>query len=71
MKDFLNEYEVGYTLDPNNAEQLADKLIWMKDNPQAVSLMGEKALIIAKRFFDKDFLSNKMLDILVKVYESK
>ncbi|MCQ6960944.1 glycosyltransferase family 4 protein [Mucilaginibacter aquariorum] len=71
MKDFLNEHDVGFTLDPNNADQLADKLIWMKDNPEAVSLMGEKALIVAKRFFDKDFLSNKMLDILVKVYESK
>src|SRR5690606_737809 len=27
MKDFLEEYEIGFTLDPNDPKQLADKLI--------------------------------------------
>ncbi|MEO7768591.1 MAG: glycosyltransferase family 4 protein [Ferruginibacter sp.] len=64
MKDFLDDYKVGFTLDPNDPGQLADKLIWMKDNPEETSKMGDEGLIVAKRFFDKDFLANKMLNLL-------
>ncbi|MEP7106929.1 MAG: glycosyltransferase family 4 protein [Ferruginibacter sp.] len=69
MKDFLIEHEVGFTLDPNDPEQLADKLIWMKDNPVATTGIGIKGFSIAKRFFDTDHLANKMLNILKQVNE--
>ncbi|MEP7106935.1 MAG: glycosyltransferase family 4 protein [Ferruginibacter sp.] len=71
MKDFLIEHEVGFTLDPNDPEQLADKLIWMKDNPAATARMGINGLLVAKRFFDKDHLAGKMLAILKHVHGSK
>ncbi|MBE8722059.1 glycosyltransferase family 4 protein [Sphingobacterium pedocola] len=68
MKDFLNEHNVGLTLDPNDPEQLADTLIHMKDNAMETEAMGAKSLEIAKQYFDKDYLSKKMLDILMKVH---
>jgi len=71
MKDFLEEHKVGLTLDPNDPEQLANKLIWMKDHPEESSEMGIKGLSIAKSFFDKDYLATKMLNILKGVHESK
>nr|WP_294871382.1 glycosyltransferase family 4 protein [uncultured Pedobacter sp.] len=71
MKDFLQEHKVGFTLDPNDPEQLASKLIWMKDHPKESIEMGTKGLSIAKSFFDKDYLANKMLNILKGVHESK
>jgi len=64
MKDFLDEFKVGFTLDPNDPEQLANKLIWMKDNPAETFEMGQNGLFVAKRFFDKDYLAKKMLNIL-------
>ena len=69
MKDFLEEYKVGLTLDPNDPEQLAKTLIWMKDNPAAVEDMKHRALEVAKSHFDKDFLASKMLHILKEVHE--
>lgn len=71
MKDFLQEHKVGFTLDPNDPEQLATKLIWMKDHPEESTEMGINGLSIAKSFFDKDYLANKMLNILKGVHESK
>jgi glycosyltransferase involved in cell wall biosynthesis len=70
MKDFLIEHEVGFTLDPNDPNQLANKLIWMHDNPQIVSEMGKKGLITAQNFFDTSYLANKMLNIIKQVHES-
>lgn len=67
MKEFLIRYQVGYTLDPDNAQQLAEKLIEMKDNSASTVEMGGRALEVAKRFFDKDYLSSKMLAILEDV----
>ncbi|MBC5773012.1 glycosyltransferase family 4 protein [Pontibacter sp. KCTC 32443] len=71
MKDFINEYNVGFTLDPNDPDQLAKTLIWMKDNPESVREMGESASDVAIKYFDKDYLANKMLTILKEVHESE
>jgi glycosyltransferase involved in cell wall biosynthesis len=70
MKDFLIEHEVGFTLDPNDPEQLANQLIWLNDNPLEAERLGQKGLQVAKRFFDKDYLANKMLGIIIKVHET-
>ncbi|MCX2739934.1 glycosyltransferase family 4 protein [Pontibacter anaerobius] len=69
MKDFLEQHKVGLTLDPNDPEQLAKTLIWMKNNPAQVGEMKQRALDVAKKHFDKDFLASKMLNILVKLHE--
>ncbi|RNL81629.1 glycosyltransferase WbuB [Sinomicrobium pectinilyticum] len=67
MKDFLSEHNIGLTLNPDDANELADRLIWMKEHPEEVTEMGQQASAIAREYFDKDFLANKMLDILKKV----
>lgn len=71
MKDFLVEHQVGLTLDPNDPKQLADALIKMKDSQMETVEMGTRALGVAKRYFDKDYLANKMLNILTKVYNDR
>lgn len=71
MKDFLIEHEIGFTLDPNDPVQLADQLIWMKDNPEVITEMGKRSMEVAREKFDKDYLAKKMLNILISVHESK
>lgn len=68
MKDFLVTHQVGYTLNPNDAAELADKLIALKDHPTDIEKTGENAAAIAKKFFDKDYLARKMLTILEDVH---
>jgi glycosyltransferase involved in cell wall biosynthesis len=61
MKDFVSQHEVGFTVDPNNANALAELLIEIDANPQAQIEMGKRAMEIAKLEFDKTILAKKML----------
>lgn len=70
MKDFLSEHKVGFTLNPDDPEQLANTLIFMKDNPEKSFQLGQNGLRVAKQYFDKDYLADKMLSILKQVHES-
>ena len=64
IKDFIAEHQVGFTVDGNNPETLAEQLIVLRDNAQLGKEMGNRGREIAKRFFDKDILADKMLGIL-------
>lgn len=66
MKDFLIEYQVGYTLDPNDPVELAEKLIELEGQPEKLGEMAKKASSVAASQFDKDFLANRMLKAIVK-----
>lgn len=69
MKDFLIEHKVGMTLDPDNPVQLADKLIWIDAHPEELAMMQAQAAVVARKYFDKDYLADKMLNILLSVYK--
>lgn len=71
MKDFVAEHNVGFTLDPNNAEELADMLVWMKDNPEKLLPLRENARTTAEKYFDKDYLANKMLNIFELIHSGE
>lgn len=68
MKDFLLDHEVGFTLNPDDPEELADKLVWVKDHSSEVTDMGIRAKVIARELFDKNYLANKMLNIIKDVH---
>lgn len=68
MKDFLEEHNVGFTLNPNDPKQLADTLVLMKDNKAETEELGRRSLEVAKQYFDKDYLANKMLKVLEEVH---
>lgn len=71
IKDFLEEHGGGFTVDGNNPRELADLLIALKDDPKLRRSTGVQARVVAKRFFDKDYLANKMLTILKSVHEGR
>lgn len=62
MKDFLIQHEVGFTLDPNDPVQLAQKLIDLDTQQDKLEEMGTRAKVLAAQLFDKDYLAQKMLD---------
>ena len=68
IKDFVQEHEVGFTVDGNDPNQLAERLIFLKDNPGVASEMGRRSRQAAIQFFDKDHLAARMLEILKSVH---
>ncbi|MFZ2904634.1 MAG: glycosyltransferase family 4 protein [Cyclobacteriaceae bacterium] len=69
IRYFLEEHKVGFTVDGNSPGQLADVLIELKKNKVLKEETGKRASAIAKQFFDKDYLADKMLSVIQKVYE--
>lgn len=68
MKEFLDLYEVGFTIAPDDARGLADLLIRLSDDGERLREMGYRGKALARRYFDKDVLSKKMLDVLKHVH---
>lgn len=62
MKDFVAKHNVGFTVDPNNAQELAKLLIEINSNPNLLNEMSHKAREISQFEFDKNKLSKYFLN---------
>lgn len=69
MKEFLAQHQIGFTIDPNDPEALANLLIELDANPELLNRMGKQASAIAAKEFDKNYLAQKMLNALKAVAE--
>lgn len=69
IRDFIRQHEVGHTVDGTKPEQLAERLIFLKDHNEDRIAMGERARLVATKFFDKNKLAADMLNILISVHE--
>ncbi|MBX2894278.1 MAG: glycosyltransferase family 4 protein [Cyclobacteriaceae bacterium] len=69
IKEFIDQHQVGFTVDGNAPDQVMRKLIQLKDNPSLTENMGYKAQQVAKVYFDKNKLAAEMLAIITSVYE--
>jgi glycosyltransferase involved in cell wall biosynthesis len=67
MKEFLDLYEVGFTLNPDDPVALAEKLIELDANPELLYIMGNRAFKIASKEFDKTYLAKKMIHAMEAV----
>jgi glycosyltransferase involved in cell wall biosynthesis len=70
IKEFMDEHKTGFTVDGHHPEQLADLLVMLKDHPERATETGARGTVVAKKFFDKDYLAEKMLQVLKTVHES-
>ena len=66
MKSYLSDNNVGFTLNPDKAENLSDILIELEGKPELLQEIRVRAKELAARDFDKDVLSNKMLNVFKK-----
>jgi glycosyltransferase involved in cell wall biosynthesis len=67
IKTLLSDNNIGFTIDPNDADALAELLIKIAESSIDIKKMGEHAKIIAQTQFDKDILSEKMLKLLERI----
>lgn len=68
MKEFLEEHNIGFTIDGNDPQALADLLVDLSEKRVELRRMGERAKKVAKEHFDKDVLAHRMLGVLEKIH---
>ena len=66
IKKMLEDTNSGYTVDPNDENELVEKLLFLADNENEARSMGKRGYEYAITTFDKNILSKIMLDGIVK-----
>ena len=61
IKEELETYQSGFTVPHDSPEQLLEKLIFLRDNPEKAVQMGKNGLNRALSTYDKKILAGKML----------
>jgi glycosyltransferase involved in cell wall biosynthesis len=70
MRDFLEKYQVGFTISPDNAEALADCLLNLSGQREILASMGARGEVLARELFDKRVLADKMLSGLCEICQN-
>ena len=68
MKEFLDMHQVGFTIAADDAKGLAELLISVSGDKERLISMGNQAKVLAAKYFDKDILAVKMLEVLENVH---
>ena len=64
MRELVEDNDAGLFIRPGDARDLADKLAWLRDNPDEVERLGRNARALAEREFDRDELATRALAVL-------
>ena len=65
IRDLLSDNDCGFTVDPTDETDLADRLEQLADDPDLTARMGANGRALAEREFDQDILSQRYLDVLI------
>lgn len=66
-KDIAEKYHCGYYVNPNHPEELVEKVLYLKDNPEVVRSMGQNARKLAETVYDKSILCKKFVEVIEEV----
>ncbi len=67
MKDFVETYQVGYTVDPDDPEALAVCLMELEQKADQLKEMESRCKSVAAEHFDKQLLAGRMLSEIEKL----
>ncbi len=65
-KDIVEKEHCGFYVVPEKPEQLADKLLEIKDNKELLKVWGDNARRLSVEVYDKDILAAKVADVIGK-----
>lgn len=63
-RHFIEKAQAGFFFEPENVEDLAEKLVEMAANPQQIERMGERARDYVSAHFNRDNIAEKFYDVL-------
>lgn len=64
MRELVERNDAGLYVRAGDAPELAEKLRWLRDNPDAAERMGRNARALAEREFARDALAERALALL-------
>jgi glycosyltransferase involved in cell wall biosynthesis len=64
MRELVEQHEAGLYVRAGDAQDLADKLAWLRDHPDDAARMGHNARALAEREFGRDELAGRALAVL-------
>jgi len=64
MRELVERGDAGVYVRAGDAEDLAERVAWLRDNPDEVRRMGENARALAEREFGRDELAGRALAVL-------
>lgn len=67
-KDLVEKDDCGFYVDPERPEELAERLLEIKDNKELLNHWGRNARRLSETKYDKSILSAKVADLLEEVY---
>lgn len=68
-KDMVEQHNCGFYVDVKHPEQLAEKLIEVKDNKELLAEWGRNARKLSEEVYDKDILTAQVADVVESVYK--
>jgi glycosyltransferase involved in cell wall biosynthesis len=68
---WIREHDVGIVLAPGHADEVADRLVGIKDDPESVRAMRANALATYRRHFSKRLINDRWAALLADVLERR
>jgi glycosyltransferase involved in cell wall biosynthesis len=65
MRQLVEDNDAGFYV--RDADDLVQKLLWLRAHPEEVARMGRHGRALAERKFDRDLLAGRVLDVLEEV----
>lgn len=65
-KDIAENYNCGYYVNPNEPQELVDKVLYLKHHPELVKEMGVNARELADNKYDKSILCKEFVEVIEK-----
>jgi|SRR5690554_3568873 len=69
-KDMVEEYNCGYYVNPNQPKELVDKILFLKDHPEAAEEMGKNSRKLAETVYDKSILCKQFVETVETAYKN-
>jgi glycosyltransferase involved in cell wall biosynthesis len=61
---FLKEANAGICIEPENAEQLAQAVMYLADNPKICKSLGKSGYEYVTKYYNREQLANKYIDMI-------
>jgi glycosyltransferase involved in cell wall biosynthesis len=69
-KSIAEDYHCGFYANPKYPQELADKILFLKNNPNTASKMGVNSRRLAKEVYDKSILCKQFVKVIKDVSHS-
>ena len=67
--DILKQSEAGITYEPDNSEDLAMKILWLKNNSQQLKQMSLNGRKFVEKYYNREKQAEKLESELLKLME--